>query len=144
MIVEAGGKPGINGGSTTFGSLLRCPGGQSVSLAPCAVYQEVSAGYAGGFNGTGGVLSISGGFGGAAVGYQSGDVFFAVSGYGGGSFFGAGASSVSVIERLILNGLSGNSPGSGGSGAASTYNSNSAIGGNGAPGMCIVTEYILV
>ena len=41
------------------------------------------------------------------------------------------------------SGMNAASPGAGGSGAVSVYYSAAAVGGKGADGMCVVTEYIL-
>ena len=121
ITVGAAGTPGNTGGTTSFGTIFSASGGASASA---------NAGGAGGSTFTGGQLTISGQPGGN--GFSGNSI---TGGYGGGGVFGPGAGGVPQNN----NGITATNPGSGGSGGNS---SGSAVGGNGAPGIVVITEYI--
>lgn len=117
---------GGTGGTTTFGSLLQATGGTGGTQSTTA-----ALGGAGGV-GTLGDLNIQGQAGGAATLASASTQ--AISGFGGSTIYGAGG-------RAVLTGTTGGngiSYGAGGSGGCG----NAQVGGTGAAGVCIITEYI--
>jgi hypothetical protein len=135
--VGASGANGANGGDCSVGTLCvgKGAGGGSV--------HDGSTGFgAGGTRAVAGTGDITptgndGGFG--CNGLSAGDAV-AVGGHGAGSIFGGGARADQAAGAASAGRAAGNY-GGGGSGAQARDNVSSAAGGNGAPGVVIVTEY---
>ncbi len=117
------------GGTTSLGSLLTAVGG-----SPAARNQ--APGGAGGTGGTGAGIHIPGGNGTAAL-QQSSATWN--GGYGGASYFGFQAvfSSIGVTGPSTLYGNGGTAGFTSNSGMSTFF----GIGGAGAPGVVIITEY---
>jgi len=113
--------PGANGGTTSFGSIISATGGSGTANG---VYSSI------GGIGQNGDINCAGSSG--TVGNNQ----YVVSGMGGGTFY---AGNIFVDQNAPI-GANGNFPGGGGTTASVAY--PSAGGGNGAPGVCIITEYI--
>lgn len=130
VTIGAGGIHSANGGNTTFGALLTANGG---------VGGTDGAGGQGGVGGTatGGDLNVQGGSGGTA-GLENGSTNYNVSGFGGGNLYGAGG--VGLVDNVDSAGVAATVYGSGGSGGVRVTN-GAALGGAGANGICIVTEF---
>jgi hypothetical protein len=133
----SGGGNGGNGGNTSIGTLLVCIGGGGGIY-----YNNAAAGVA---------YGIQGGYGGTA---SAGQYFFIQGGAGGtasnistaafGSF--GGSSYFCGITPAVVSNSAGLSPlegyGGGAAGATAT-NSTANAGAAGAPGVVIITEYII-
>lgn len=142
----AGGGPGGNGssgGTTIFGAIFQATGGGPGLVATATTGTGQQPGGTGG-SGSGGDININGGFGGGS--FCGGLTYPTTQGNGGSSFY---APTTSLIITLTSSGVTvqgGNGLNYGGGGAgsfcANTGGTNSLSGGNGAPGVCIVTEYI--
>lgn len=138
---------GSNGGTTSVGSLISANGGSGGLVQATA---QKDAAYAGGLGGTGtsiaGVFSFSGGAGGSCYGMSvaADGNSIAITGSGGSSTFGGGAIGVGqYLPGTNTGGVNGTNYGSGGSGGGSLGSASTSTGGNGAPGVVIVTEYIV-
>lgn len=133
---NTGASPGGTGGTTSVGSLISATGGAGGAGANIG---GIFAGSGTPGIGTGGDFRTEG-----APGY-SGDIFvggLSVSGEGGSSFFGGGGVGAAAGATTSIIGNNGNSAGGGASGAAVNLAGSSQVGGTGAPGIVIVTEYI--
>jgi hypothetical protein len=132
----AGNNNGTNGGSTSFGALLSCSGGNGGfggSASGNMTFYGVFG--AGGGALISGQINVNGNSGELGLGF--GPDAIGIGGHGGDSFYGIGG------EQLInLPGANGFNYGSGG-GGASSGNTAAAAGGNGAGGIVIITEYII-
>lgn len=124
-----GNNPGTDGGDTIFGSFFTAGGGKKGGTL-------TSNGLGG--TATGGDLNVPGGSG--NIGYQATTTLEAISGYGGGSFFGTGGTSVVAQGTALANAVSAIVYGAGAGGAAS---GSTAVGfpngGNGSQGLCLVS-----
>lgn len=140
VTVGAAGPSGSGGGASSFGNLVVATGG---------------GGGAGGAIGTSG--GASGGLGGVISAGQLGgngsrggvgwwpNASVGVSGYGAASHYGAGGHPRILGLNIYQNGDHAYGVGAGGSGAAvSGAHTTYAVGGNGGPGLVIVTEYIVL
>jgi len=132
------GTAGLSGGPTAFGGLVIANGGIGGELS----YVGLTAAGMGGAGGTAGTGDV------AAAGAPGGNGIwsnvasaFTGGGEGGSSIFGGGARPAPYPGSLNANGLNASNYGSGGSGAGSFNSAGTAIGGNGSPGLCVVTEY---
>ena len=131
---NSGGNGG-NGGSTSFGSLLTCPGGVgggmfNFATPPQANGNGTLSSAASGAN----LWSARGGAEGLTLGLGASAGF---GGPGGRSWFGAGTGPVNFGAA----GVAGASPGSGGAGIAIGAGGGTVAGGAGAAGIVIVEEY---
>jgi hypothetical protein len=141
----AAGNHNGNGGGTTSvtapGFVLTAPGGPGgYGLGPQGASFITGAGPCGPTGSGGGIVNAPGNQGGIGLGLIVGSAYQLVSGQGGASPFGQGASQVGSVS----NGQSGGAPGSGGSGGASGgagAGGVAATGGAGADGYVIVREY---
>jgi hypothetical protein len=127
-------SPGVGGagGDTSVGSLCIAKG----APAPTIWY----SGGAGAVVGTGDVIA-AGAPGGGGASVVSGSV---TPGNGGSSAFGGGGGNQGWASGAsFLNGLSATNYGSGGGGASTNDYGAAANGGNGSPGIVIITEYVL-
>lgn len=138
----AGGVAGLNngsqGGTSSFGALISCPGGfGGVSQAATAngsvsfgqvTGSQVNASGGNIFNGSSNTASL--GFGNSSGGF--------VSGSGCSSNFGGGGRGVVGSSNP---GVSAVSYGAGGGGAGNNASGSAQAGGNGAPGVVIIWEY---
>lgn len=126
---------GTNGGATSFGALLSCPGGYGAQAGAAITSSSVQlangASVAEGPSGAN-IESRVGGCGGYGLNTTSGTL----SGHGGGGGFGQGApfSGVGTVNSAANYGGAG-------SGAALAASSASKAGGNGKNGVVIVWEY---
>jgi hypothetical protein len=141
--IAGSGNPPFNasdGSVTSFGALVVANGGKGGS-----------SGVAGNQFGPGGLpagvgigqLALPGSGGQAGIGFYwaggtSGGT--ALGGMGGGSFFGGAGRNVDVVTGTAEAGANG-APGAGGDGGASGLLSLAVLGGNGGPGICVITEY---
>lgn len=133
----AGGNGG-NGGTTSVGTICVASGGNggSGSGAVTAVFLA-NGGGGGGIGTTGDVLATGSGGG---TGFGSSTSLYVSSGQGGSSVLGgAGAP---VVGQGSAAGAVGGAYGAGGSGSATSPNNTQNIGGAGAKGVVIITEYI--
>lgn len=131
----AGNNNGTAGGNATFGSLITCTGGQQglggLANASAAGTQPGQGGIATGGN----LLNINGSSGLPGFKIDSGNVF---GGAGGPAQFGNLLYSLPNATAPNATGY-----GSGGPGAFRNFSNSSALaGGNGAPGIVIITEYL--
>ncbi|MDR5839328.1 hypothetical protein [Caballeronia sp. LZ034LL] len=135
------GGAGTAGGTTSFGSLITCPGGNgaaagwSVTLlntfpnASPPVAPTVTAGA---------VLAAFAGWSGFMVGLVTTPGSFSTSGYGANSPLGQGG----VPRATAAPGLPGSGYGAGGSGGNAPAGGNAAQkGGDGTQGVCLVYEF---
>lgn len=139
----AGNNPGGNGGTSSFGALISCPGGYGTGNGSPAITATATSNSCSGGPG-GGVPSITGttlfsskgdtGKGGFAI---PSSVVSVQTGSGGHSNFG--------VPGYAFNGsfpgVDASGHGAGGSGAASLNDNVARQGGAGAPGLVIVWEY---
>lgn len=130
------GSDGGAGGNTTFGA-LHTAGGGSGGLGAIKGVGGGNDGAPGG-TGSGGTLNIAGGGGGSGYGSPSGIEAF--GGAGGSSFWGGGGRGVN--SGATATGIAGAAYGSGGSGGANTNDTAGITGGAGAPGVCLVLEFL--
>jgi hypothetical protein len=122
-------NPGLDGGTSSFGSHCSATGGQGGKAQTSAV-TSTDGSYAGiGINGD---INLTGINSGGAT--SSGQPLYC----GASSFFGGGASS--PASTLTRDGLNATGYGSGASGA-NGYNNPFRTGGNGSSGIVIITEY---
>ena len=142
MTIGAGGiavtgSAGGGGGSTSFGSLITCPGGPGGgpgqnSTPPWNLGETGNSSTATGGN----VLNSAGTSGSSSISVSTASI---ISGRGGTSPFGAGGGQVGTVSS---GGIPGNGFGSGGGGALNaTSQATTRMGGNGAPGIIVVEEY---
>jgi len=130
------GASGGNGGNTSVGSTLISANGGigGVTIGATAVPSSQN-GSLGGSGGTGGDLRTPGSPGGYALCVFS--AAFAFGGPGGGSQYGAGG------VGGFGQGSAGLGYGSGGSGSQNAASLSAIAGGNGAPGIVYITEYVI-
>ena len=135
------GNPGGTTSVTAPGFTLTAPGGDGGwGILPQTVGFITGAGICGPVGTGGNIVNAPGNQGGAAFGMMGGGSFQLISGQGGPSPFGPGASQVGSTT----NGLAGIAPGSGGSGGASGgtgAGGAATAGGAGADGYVVVLEY---
>lgn len=133
VIVGIGGAADAAGGASSFGNFHSASGGQpgnSAGVSPNAY----GFGGAGG-QGSGGDINFQGSNGGIAKGTS----IYGFTGYGGSSGLGA-----QVAGEIVNGGTNPGSPGllyGGGGSGAGTANT-AAVGGKGAPGVVIITQYL--
>jgi len=140
-IGTGGTSPSVPAGNTVFGSLITSVGAASLGTAPTSDNVASGNGGVGASGGSGGSYGNPGGGGGAAFGANvAGPGDATMSGAGGASYFGSGGAG---IGGGTAAGLSGSAWGSGGGGAISTNSSAGQVGGPGAQGIVIITEYIV-
>lgn len=144
------GAGGNNGGDTIFGSIATAPGGKG---APVAVTQNTSVvglwvAYTGSVGGISSpptctetvINSITGGYGSYAVLSENGSLNVTAPGVGASTPLGRGGGAGNVPP--LNDGEAGQGYGSGGGGAISVNTSTTYPGGNGAPGVIIIEEYM--
>lgn len=145
VITVGGGGAGVvgignNGGITSFGALVIANGGLGGQPADGANYFGGPGDSA--VPGTGQIVvyGAPGGFG-QVIQNPS---FIVVGGEGGYSVWGGGRIGVSAGTTLASNGALGRPPGGGGTGAIVVNAPGYQVaGGNGADGICVVTEFSL-
>lgn len=148
VTIGAGGAGGVSttgsdGGSSTFGALLTAGGGFGGPTTG-------SAATVGGAGGTGSATATNyivfdGGYGGTgtAIYTTSGTtVIWAAGGQGGISYFGGASKGAVAYNVGSINGGAALSYGCGGGGGGVCNTVASSTGGDGADGICIVTEFI--
>lgn len=141
-----GAATGGTGGTTSFGALMSAQGGSGGQNA-IASLNFIGFGGGGGFFGSGGQVLISGGSGGigsysdAALGSQNPCV---VSGYGAPAATYSCVTPGGTTSALdtSISGLPGHQYGGGGAGARSNSSSLQVQGGQGASGVCVITEFL--
>lgn len=139
------GTNGSAGGNTAVGSLISCTGGGggafgNIYMPSTTTGLNFTTGGTAG-TATGGNLNIAGQAGTASNTLYTGNAnaYLVMNGVGGSTPLGSGGT-VSSTQNNILNNASGY--GSGGYGASVTSASSGVAGGNGAPGVAIITEFI--
>jgi hypothetical protein len=135
VVIGAGGtgvsaNTGNNGGTSNVGTLITAGGGIGGPVSSVGP----TLGGVGGSGGTGGDYNTTGGNGGYSLTVQK------ISGAGGASFLGIGASS---LINTASNGNNAVNYGSGGSGACDVGTGTNRTGGNGADGIVVITEYVI-
>src|SRR5271157_4171130 len=132
------GSNGNNGGTCSLGALISATGGTGGTYggSSTTVY---GAGGAGGL-GSGGQTNTYGAQGGWGWAAAATGIYFYISGGGASTPVGQGGAYVEVTHTV---GGVGTGYGSGGAGSLNlTSQGNALAGGNGAPGIVIITEYI--
>lgn len=133
------GAAGNNGGNTTVGStILSAVGGSGGTQANGAGSQQTSGG-AGGTGGVGADLAIPGGTGDSGLTTLGG---FASGGNGGANTLGPSDNNGRHTVAGGGVGLPGIAYGSGGGGGANGVSSAARVGGDGADGVIVITEYV--
>lgn len=130
----AGQNAGVTGGTTSVGALITAIGGTGAS-GSAANTSIITAGGAGGTGGTGGSIRFAGQPGGYGTGSTTAGLL--LSGYGGTSRFGGGASSSIAAPNT------GQAFGSGGGGGSNNLSLAARAGANGAAGYVVITEYVI-
>lgn len=136
----AGAATPANGGTgvtSVFGAFFQASGGNGGALSNATTTMEVALGGAGSATGGGGTITTSGSPGGLGIAIFNVTAMIA-TGAGGASALGGGG----VAKNASAAGATGLNYGGGGSGAGSANNGSGSAGGAGAPGICIVTEFI--
>lgn len=132
-IASGTGGTGGNGATTSFGALLTLPGGIGGTSVANSVSQIASPGAPSSpATGTGILLSINGAIA-SSEGFVLPGVAFAVGGHGAASPLGSGGGPFAPATAVGY--------GAGGGGRYNLPNSPISVGGNGSPGIVIVTEY---
>jgi len=137
----AGANAGTNGGQTSIGTWLVCPGGVGGPAGAATAITStnvngVPAGFSGSPSSSGSLLEGSAGNVGTYALWGFNGAGSVNLGQGGNSRFGAGG----FVANLGA-GSSGNGFGAGGSGASGGASASAAAGGNGTAGYVIVYEY---
>lgn len=140
VLAGAGGA----GGASSVGTLCIANGGSGGGAASTGLN---GLGGAGGVTGGAvGDLVVPGGAGtgGFFVSYGASGLFIIIAaGDGGASFFGGGGTGAVAGATSVANGSNGTSyGGGGGGGGVNNSAASNTIGGNGAPGVVIITEFI--
>jgi len=128
------GAAGNNGGPSSFGALISCPGGRGGPTAGPTGIQFGSAGLNSSAPSGGNITSSVGSSGNEVISLASSNI---IGGNPGMSLFGAG-------PKLAAPGTAGAasiSPGAGGGATCNTPSMAAVKGGDGAPGIVIVWEY---
>ena len=146
ITIGSGGSAGNAGSITSFGSdsssaLATAVAGNAGGTAG-GTNGYFSNGGAGGSGGTNNVVAIPGCQGGGSFKSYNGTATAMVSGAGGNSVMGVGGVPLLSIPSTQFDGFGGAGYGSGGSGNANSGTAVVSSGGNGATGICIITEYI--
>jgi len=148
VTIGAGGNGGnggasIAGGTTSVGSLISATGGGSAALALANSQNGVFGGLGG--VGSSGFINATGtagepGFGIVSTGFFS----YTLAGTGGRSTLGNGGKEIitNPFAGVSFNGNNATGFGGGGGSALTGFNNTAKIGGNGFPGVVIITEYI--
>lgn len=139
VTIGAGGAGGSNGGTTSFGALLSCPGGSAAGTSATTVVPAISpsgVGVGGSTPSGANIVAANGqnGFFAHAPALTSG-----YSGTGGGSCFGNGGASRNLSSNGA--GFAATGYGAGGSGATTGTSNTANSGGAGSAGICIIYEY---
>jgi hypothetical protein len=138
----AGGADGASfpGGVTSFGALCVANGGGGGQSNDSAQFWGEAG--AGGAAGAGDVAAVGSPGGPGTSAAPDPDLHINVwGGFGGNSFFGGGGVSALCPAGTTIPGSPGLSPGAGGSGGVYNQSTANQPGGQGANGVCIVTEY---
>jgi hypothetical protein len=128
-----GGGPGGNGQETNFG------GGMCVSRAGAGAPASAGLDVEGGAGAIAGIGDVTGTGQAGEPGLAHVQVLSAESGRGGDTAYGSGGPSIITASAVHGNNATGH--GGGGGGGASYGGVSATQGGNGAPGLCIVTEF---
>jgi hypothetical protein len=134
------GLAGTAGTASTF--LTLSAGGGAPGAAAAASTGSAVGGGAGGVATGGNLINIAGGLGATAFGVFATGIW--LSGTGGASHYGAGATSVAASTTVGSGATGGAAPvgyGGGGGGAVSGPSTGTRPGGNGTPGIVIIYEY---
>ena len=145
VTIGAGGAGGLNtgtaggsGGDTSFGTLCVGKGGSGGSGYPGGTVTSPAG--AGGVPGTGNIVAA--GNPGSVGGYTYYSIFVSTGG-GASAFGGAAATPMPPGTSTGIPGIAANNYGSGGSGGVSINGPAAAEpGGNGSPGVVVVTEFL--
>lgn len=134
------GGNGTAGEDTTFGSLHTATGGPA-GVGVAATGSNQGAAGISGATPTGGQLNIKGGDSGWGTGFGT-TANTAISGYGGGSFWGGGGTGARQIGAGRATGGAGGPYGSGGGGGVNINTAAGIAGAAGADGVVMVLEFI--
>jgi hypothetical protein len=139
----------VVGGTTYFGNMLYAYGGQpsggtTGNNVACILAGPLGSSSAKTSSSGKVILSINGGKGGNAACMPSNAVYLSKGGDGGTAFLGAQAFSEAAVGGPSTIGISqdGKGYGAGGSGTFNCWASAHSAGGDGAPGIIIITEYM--
>jgi hypothetical protein len=130
---------GTAGGDTSFGSLVIAKGGGAGAACGGTGSTLNCPGGAGGIAGTGQVVAAGAP---GMSGSSSGSIV--PSAPGGSSIFGGGAVGPTVVAGSPSTPSNASNYGSGGAGGYMQGGGTQGTGGNGSPGICIITEFIAV
>lgn len=133
----AGNNNGSNGGTSSLGALITMLGGNGGIGSAASAISLNTAGGLGGTGGTGGTLRFPGNYGGS--GYASTSDQLGSGGYGAAGQYSGG---VPQNAGTGTAGSVGTGYGGGGSGASNKSTNIARAGGNGTPGIIVITEYI--
>lgn len=137
------GATGNNGGTTSLGALITAFGGLGGITGSPNPFISFAVGGSGGTGGAGGSLRSAGNPGGSGFATPLINTEVGISGYGGISVLGSGASSVANTLNTSTAGSNAAGYGSGGSGGLNFPGKTQVAGGNGTSGIVIITEYVL-
>lgn len=134
---------GGTGGTTSFGALISATGGNG-GFGTAASGSSGGIATSGGFGGagSGGDFNTFGNSGGTGIAFFFASGSFACMGLGGSSFFGGG-SQPATLSSGGTQGTAGTSYGGGGGGGIAGINQAAQAGGSGAPGVVVITEYVI-
>lgn len=142
----AAGSVGGTGGVTSFGAICVAYGGEGGTTAG-AVGANQTSGYGGAGAPAGlGDIAFAGNAGQTGGFALPGEEVEVSAGLGGAAPLGGGVAKVAATlggTNVVAPGNPGMSPGAGASGAASANTAATPAGGDGGPGFCLVTEYVL-
>lgn len=129
------GGNGGTGGTTSVGALISATGGGGGNGGTAAAATANNGG--GGGSGAGGSFNATGGAGGVGFSFSTNT---AIAGAGGNSYLGAGGSS--TVNTGGGGATAGSVYGGGGAGAANGNSQSGRVGGVGASGLVVITEFI--
>lgn len=136
-IAGVSGGNGGAGGNSSLGTLVIANGGGGGAASGSATPPGSAAG---GAPGTGDITA-AGAPGGPAFYNGTPTSVWTMAGWGGSSYFGGGAASVTFVSASNVTGGAGRAYGGGGAGGGNFSNATNPTGGAGAPGIVIITEY---
>lgn len=133
----AGNNAGSVGGNCSLGSLLTLIGGNGGAGSAASIISINVNGGLGGTGGNGGDVRFPGQYGGSGYASTSDQI-----GYGGSGAAGQYSGGVPQNGSTGANGSIGTGYGGGGSGASNKSTNIARSGGDGTPGIIVITEYI--
>lgn len=139
----SGTPTGTTGGTTSVGSIISATGGSGgVGSGGTGAITTFILGGAGGV-GSGGSVNVTGNAGSGGGTINTSGINLAWGGSGGASCLGGAPVQVSTnTDNTHVNGNNASDYGAGGGGGVTLGSSSGNTGGNGSPGIVIITEYI--